>query len=152
MRKTRSNVTRGTPGLILLVFASLLLAATLVKTIRARQQPAKDEVHPLTGLGDQSYYSSLSGNDFYNPALVFDAAPKGLFRRTVVPVTRPDVRMIRHSLDASGKLVIYTESHIGTALTKSPHPSPTRWFLKSGDNRYVEFGDRKYYPAFKTKP
>jgi hypothetical protein len=137
--------------MILLVFASLLLAATLVKTIRARQAPIKDEAQPLTGLGDQSYYSSLSGNDFYNPSLVFDAAPKGLFRRTVVPVTRPDARMMRHGFDSTGKVVVYTESHIGAAAAKSPHPSPTRWFLKSGDNRYVEFGDRKYYPAFKAK-
>jgi hypothetical protein len=134
--------------MILLVFASLLLAATLVKTIRARQAPIKDEAQPLTGLGDQNYYASLSGNDFYNPALVFDAAPKGLFRRTVVPVTRPDARMERHSLDASGKLIVYTESHIGAAAL-SPHP--TRWFLKSGENRYVEFGERKYYPAFRAK-
>lgn len=150
MRKPRSNVTRGTPGLILLVFASLLLAATLVKTIRARQQRVKDEAQPLTGLGDQNYYGSLSDDDFYNPSLVFDAAPKGLFRRTVVPVTRPDARMQRHGLDSTGKLIVYTESHIGAAARKSS--TPTRWFLKSGDNRYVEFGERKYYPAFKAKP
>jgi hypothetical protein len=139
-------MTRGTPGLILLIFAALLMAAALVRLIEARTEPEPDVVQPLTGLGDSHYYTSLSDNDFYNAALVFDATRKGLFRRTVHPVHRVDARMVRHEVESTGQFVVYTELRLGNG-TKAK--GPTRWFLKAGPDHYVEFGERKYYPAYK---
>lgn len=144
MRKPQQNMRRGTPGLMLLGFAMLLLVAAVVHVVQFRQHPVQDEIHGLTGLGDGAHYASLSGNDFYNPALVFDAAPKGLYRRSVNAVVRPDARMLRHGVESTGHYIVYTESIHGKPV------SPARWFLKEGDNRYIEFGERNHWPAFEA--
>lgn len=144
MRRLNSNTPRGTPGLILLLFATVLLASSLVRFSQSHQAPVPDEAEPLTGLGDSHYYTTLSDNDFYQPALVFEKAPKGLFRRTVNPVARPDSRMLRHGVESTGQFIVYGE----TAPKKQVAP---RWFLKAGPGHYVEFGARKYWPEYKNK-
>jgi len=146
MPRSRSgNMTRGTPGLILLLFAALLLVAALVQVIQARHGPEPDTALPMTGSVDTHYYVGLSENDYFNPALVFDEAPKGLFRRTVNPVSRQDSRMIRCCLESTGQNVVYSEWH---SPSNQKATAPKRWYLKSAPGRYVEFGERKYWPAY----
>jgi hypothetical protein len=140
-------MTRGTPGLILLLFAALLLVAALVQVIQARHESDPDEAEPVSGLGDTHYYTGLSENDYYNAALLFDAAPKGLFRRTVKPVPRSDSRMIRCCLESSGQFIVYSEWHPASSPKAAGIP---RWYLKAGPDRYVEFGERKYFPAYQS--
>jgi hypothetical protein len=138
-------MTRGTPGLILLLFAALLLVAALVRIIQARHESEPDEAVPITSLGDTHYYTNLSENDYYNPALSFDAAPNGLFRRTVNPVARSDSRMIRCCLESTSQFIVYSEWHPASSQKAAGIP---RWYLKAGPGRYVEFGERKYWPAY----
>ena len=139
-------MTRGTPGMILLLFSALVMVAALVHLIQARNEAAPDEAQPLTGLGDTHYYTKLSENDYYSAALLFDAAPKGLFRRTVNPVARNDSRMLRCFLESTGQFVVYSEWHPPSSHKAT---APTRWYLKSGPGHYVEFGERKHWPIYK---
>ena len=102
-------------------------------------------IQPLTGLGDAAYYSNVSENDFYNPALVLAEFPRGIFRRTVNPVHRDDGKMRLVGKESSDKFYIYTDA--------KPKPGPNnvvtrRWYLKAADNRYVEFGERKFWPGY----
>ena len=104
------------------------------------------EARALSGIGDEAFYSGgLSENDFFDPALVFDDAPRGLYRRTVNPVHRDDAKMKRMGLERSGKHFVYTDfNSSGT----SGSGAPPRWYLKAGTNRYVEFGTRKFFESF----
>lgn len=140
-------MTRGTPGMILLLFSALLMVAALVHLIQARNEPTPDEARPLTGVGDTHYYANLSENDYYNPSLVFDAASKGLFRRTVNPVARNDARMLRCCVESTGQFVVYSEWHPPASHKAT---AARRWYLKAGPGRYVEFGERKHWPAYKS--
>ncbi len=91
-----------------------------------------------TGLGDRDYYSALSANDYYTPALVLPGHDKGLFRRTIKPATHADGRMERLTRDASGRVWVYRDS---------AHPEKAM-FLKAADDQYVEFGERKFWPEY----
>jgi len=131
--------------MILLVFAIALLLAAVATWGQLRRRAAVQTVQFITGLGDLKYYSKLSENDFYNPALVSADFPRGIFRRTVNPVHREDGKMRLQGLEKSGHLCIYTDA--------KPKPGPDgsvskRWYVKAADNRYIEFGERKFWPSY----
>ncbi len=131
--------------MILLVFALALLLATFGGWNHARQIAKGRTIQPLTGLGDAAYYTNISVNDFYNPALVFPEFPRGIFRRTVKPVHRDDAKMRLVGKEGSGKYFVYTDA--------KPKSGPDgalvrRWYLKATANSYVEFGERKFWPGY----
>lgn len=101
-----------------------------------------------TGLGDTQYYSDTSmigENDFFGPNLKFKGHEKGLFRRTFKPRTRRDEDMVKVDKESTGRFFVYTEAR----LPKSDGGATARrHYLKSGDDRYIEFGVRKYYPEY----
>jgi hypothetical protein len=141
----RANLERGTPGMIHLAFAVAMLLAAFGAWSQARQSMNSPAIQPLTGLGDAAYYSSISENDFYNPALIFPEFPRGIFRRTVKPVHRVDGKMRVVGKESSGKFSLYTDA--------KPKSGPDggllrRWYLKAADNQYVEFGERKFWPSY----
>src|SRR6187401_2111343 len=75
-----ANQSRGTPGLLLLIFACALLLTAAGARVWRRDAHGPTEVVARTGLGDAKYYTALSDNDFTQPALVFSQATDGLFR------------------------------------------------------------------------
>ena len=138
-----ANQTRGTPGLFLLIFACALLLTAAGGWEMRREARGPIAVIALTGVGDASFYTALSNDDFRNPALVFSHAPQGLFRRTEDPVHREDATMLRVETESTGRHTVYTE-----AVTEpgSPGEAPPRWYLKAGNDRYVEFGGESPNP------
>ena len=139
-----ANQTRGTPGMMLLGFAAVLL----VLALGVMRPHAPDEIQPATGLGDTDYYAApLSEDDFFHPALVFAAEPKGIFRRGVHPVQRDDASMNRVALDETGRHVVYTDAR---PKTDDRGKARTRWYLKTADHAYIEFGERKYFETFRA--
>lgn len=141
----RANLERGTPGMILLGFAVILILATFGAWGQSRRAVKSQSIQPLTGLGDAAFYSALSENDFYNPALISPDFSRGIFRRTVNPVHRDDSKMRLVAKDSSGKYSIYTDA--------KPKSGPDgvmlrRWYLKAADHHYVEFGERKFWPGY----
>lgn len=131
--------------MLLLAFALFLLLAAFGSWSKHRQTPLTRSIQPLTGLGDSAWYSNISDNDFYNPALIFSEFPRGIFRRTVNPVHRDDGKMRLIGKESSGKFSVYTDAK--PKLGSMGVPS-IRWYLKSAENRYVEFGERKFWPSF----
>lgn len=131
--------------MILLAFAVALLLAAFGAWSHSRQAAIIRVIVPLSGLGDAAYYTTISENDFYSPALVFPEIPRGIFRRTVKPMHREDGKMLFVAKESSGKFSVYTDA--------KPKPGPTggltrRWYLKTTDNHYVEFGERKFWPSY----
>ena len=74
----------------------------------------------------------------------FAGQDEGLFRRAEAAVEFDDGTMMKRGLDATGRHFIYQPESAGE---KGPLPV----YLKSGENRYVEFGARKFYPPFVPK-
>jgi len=108
------------------------------------------KIEHLSGLGDVSYYSTFSKDDFNQSTLFFAQKPKGCFRRSDEPEARADGSMQRFTLENSGKYIVYTEAH---SKNDEEGRKVTRYFLKAGEGLYVEFGDRNHWPAFeKGKP
>ncbi len=101
-----------------------------------------------TALGDTQYYSDtamLGGNDFFGANLKFEGQPKGLYRRTFKPRIRRDEDMLKVDRESTGRYYVYTEAR---PPRSNDAPAPTRHYLKSGDDRYIEFGARKYYAEY----
>lgn len=132
-----ANQTRGTPGLFLLVFGCALLLTAAGGWALRREARGQTAAVALTGVGDASFYTALSEDDFHHPALVFSHAPQGLFRRTADPVRREDARMLRVDTESTGRHTVYTD---GGHEPGSQGESAPRWFLKAGHGLYVEFG------------
>ncbi|HEY2573985.1 MAG TPA: hypothetical protein VGH65_07945 [Verrucomicrobiaceae bacterium] len=135
-----ANQSRGTPGLLLLVFACALLLTAAGAWEWRRQVPGPTGVVALSGVGDANFYTALSENDFARPALVFSQAPEGLFRLTVEPEHHDDTGMRRVEIEHSGRFVVYTEAHPSAAPEGA---QSRRWFLKAAGNQYVGFGAKK---------
>lgn len=132
-----ANVQRSTPGRFIVVWA-LLMTVVLLFAWRVHLHRAEYYWNEYpTALGDRDYYTKLSDNDFYSPALKFPGHEKGLFRRTYKPVSRNDGRMQRSARDASNRVFVYTDAK-----------KPGRVFLKVADDRYIEFGERKFWPEY----
>jgi len=132
-----ANQTRGRPGLFLLIFACALLLAAAGGWELRREARGLTTAAALTGVGDASFYTSLSEDDFHNAALVFSHAPQGLFRRTPDPLHRDDARMLRVETESTGRLSVYTDSRPEAGSQGDATP---RWYLKAGNDLYVEFG------------
>jgi hypothetical protein len=131
------NVQRSTPGRFLLMWAVLMTALLLFAW---RVHLHRDEYfwneYP-TALGDRNLYTSLSSNDFYRPALLLKGESQGHFRRMVKPVSRDDAKMRKVGRDASNRVFVYSDSK-----------QPKRLFLKVAEDRYIEFGERKFWPEY----
>jgi hypothetical protein len=140
-----ANRTRGTPGMILLGYA-LICSAVALDAAHLARRGAHPEARALSGLGDTDFYDGkLTENDFFNPALVFAEAPRGLHRRSVNPLHRDDAKMRPVSFDQTGRCIVYTDARPKAGQDGQPR---ARWYLKAGDNRYVEFGERKFFEVF----
>jgi hypothetical protein len=139
-----ANEPRDTPGRLLLGWA-LLMSALVVLAWRIHLHPADYEwAEYPTALGDTQYYTALGKDDRYEPNLRFPSQEKGVFRRADDPVELEDAAMLKIARDATGKLFVYQPA---AASAEAPLPV----YLKSGENRYIEFGGRKFYPAFVPK-
>lgn len=133
-----SNLQRSTPGRLLVLWAALM-TGVLVYSWRVHLNRADyDWYSNPTALGDAEYYTALSANDFYTPCLKFSGHEEGLFRRTVKPVAREDARMTKLGRDETNRFFVYT-------LAKKAG----RFFVKTADDRYVEFGARKFWPEYR---
>lgn len=132
-----ANQTRDRPGLFLLIFACALLLTAVGGWQLHRDARGLTKATALTGAGDARFYTSLSEDDFHNAALVFSHAPQGLVRRTVEPLHREDATMFRVETESTGRLAVYTDSRPEPDLQGD---APPRWYLKAGNDLYVEFG------------
>jgi hypothetical protein len=141
-----SNIQRGTPGRLLLLWAALMPAVVLFAWQVKANRKQFDWIEYPTGLGDQQYYISFGNNDFYEPNLHIhgqgQAPADGLYRRMVNPVERSDEAMQKLAKEQEGRCFIYAEGDGRPAK---------RLFVKSGEDRYIEFGQRKFWPEFKPK-
>lgn len=140
-----ANEIRDTPGRLLLGWA-VLLTSLVILSWRIHLRPADYEwTEYPTALGDTRYYNTALGkDDRYEPNLRFAGQDEGLFRRVEEAVEMDDATMMKLGLDATGRHFIYQPEGAGE---KGPLPV----YLKSGENRYVEFGARKFYPPFVPK-
>ena len=131
------NIQRSTPGRFIIIWAILLTAALLFSWRVHLHRNEYDWNEFPTALGDRDYYTQLSDNDFYTPALRFKGHDQGLFRRASKPVSRNDAKMLRGARDASNRVFIYQDPR---------HPG--NFYLKAADDRYIEFGERKFWPEY----
>ncbi len=138
------NEIRDTPGRLLLGWA-LLLTSLVILAWRIHLHPADYEwTEYPTALGDTKYYTSIGKEDRYEPNLRFTDQDQGVYRRATDPVEFDDSTMLKLALDASGRHFIYQPA----AASKDAKASV---YLKSGENRYIEFGARKFYPPYEPK-
>ncbi len=139
-----ANEIRDTPGRLLLGWA-LLLTCLVILSWRIHLRPADYEwTEYPTALGDTKYYTTLGKDDRYEPNLRYAGQDAGLFRRAEEPVEFDDATMLKRALEVTGQHFIYQPGSTGE---KAPLPV----YLKSGENRYVEFGERKFYVPFVPK-
>lgn len=141
-----ANEIRDTPGRLLLGWA-VLMAALVVLAWRIHLHRADyDWTEYPTALGDTQYYTTFGKDDRYEPNLRYAGQDEGLFRRALEAVEMEDAEMIKIARDASGRHFVYQP-----ASTREAAPLPLPVYLKSGENRYVEFGARKFYPPYEPK-
>jgi hypothetical protein len=142
-----SNVIRDTPGRLLmawaLLFSSLVLLSWRVHVHRSEY----DWLEYPTALGDRAYYGTAVGdglgpNDFFEANLKFEVSGTDfeLFRRLHQPTRRRDVSMRKVARENTGRFYVYTDGALDEDGTK--------FFLKAGEDRYVTFGKRVFYPTF----
>ena len=143
----------------MLLLCSVLMLSLVVFAWRVHLGRGQfDWVEYPTALGDNRYYSDASmigENDFFDANLKFDGHEKGVFRRTFKPRTRKDEDMRKVAMESTGRYFVYTEARQPKAAEEKSGPAAARHYLKSGENRYIEFGARKYYhddPAFPLVP
>ena len=140
-----ANEIRDTPGRLLLGWA-LLFSTLVLLSWRIHLRPADYEwTEYPTALGDTHYYRALGQDDRYEPTLRFAGQNEGLFRRAEEAVAFDDATMMKRALDVTGQHFIYQPDAPGGKT------APLPVYLKSGENRYVEFGARKFYPPFVPK-
>lgn len=154
MLAMNGNELRDTPGRVLLIW-SVAFLPLVVFAWRVHLGPGQfDWTEYPTGLGDDRLYSDvrmIGENDFFSPSLKFSGHTKGLYRRTFKPRSRRDADMMKVAMNSTGEFFVYAEARGAKAQGKTE-----RFFLKSGPDRYIEFGERKYYPPdtgeFSTPP
>ncbi|MCB1278347.1 hypothetical protein [Prosthecobacter sp.] len=139
-----ANEIRDTPGRLLLGWAVLLISLVLLAwRIHVRPTDYEWTEYP-TALGDTQYYTALGKDDRYEPNLSFPGQEKGVYRRSTDPVTLDDATMLKIAQDKTGRHFVYQPAAAGDG-------SGLPVYLKSGENRYVEFGARKFYPPYEPK-
>lgn len=135
------NEFRDTSGRLLLAWAvfmtSLVILAWRVHLNRSDYEWTE---YP-TALGDTRHYVALGREDRYEPNLRFAGQQQGLYRRVDEAVVIDDATMLKLGLEDSGRYLVYQR-----AADFGDPKAPV--FLKCGENRYVEFGTRKFYPAY----
>lgn len=142
-----TNQYRDTPGRLLLGWA-FLLTTLLILSWRIHLRPdAYDWIEYPTALGDTRYYTTLGKDDRYEPNLLFSELKKGLYRRSTEAAAFDDASMLKLALDHTGRYHVYQR-----ADDFGDMQSPV--YLKSAENRYIEFGVRKFYPPYvpRTSP
>lgn len=138
------NQTRGTPGIILCLFTTAVVLSTLAAWENRLRKAEKSNIEQLSALGDHAFYAITGDEDLNAPHLVFPQQPRGIFRRGSSPVPRDDGRMLRVAVEKSGRWNVYSD---GDPMDK-PDMGRQRFFLKSGDGEYFEFGERNHWPEF----
>ncbi|WP_395736503.1 hypothetical protein [Prosthecobacter sp.] len=139
-----ANQIRDTPGRLLLGWALLLSCLVILSwRIHLRSEDYEWTEYP-TALGDTRYYTTLGKDDRYEPNLRYPGQEQGLFRRAEDAVAFDDATMLKRALDLTGRHFIYQPE---VARGKGPLPV----YLKTAENRYIEFGARKFYPPFVPK-
>jgi hypothetical protein len=133
------NLQRSTPGRLLVLWAALMTGVLIFSWRVHLDRADYDWCDYPTALGDRDYYKALSDNDFYTPSLKFSGHSEGLCRRTVKPVASEDSRMTKLARDATNRVFVYVDAR-----------KPGRFFVKTGEDRYVEFGARKFWPEYKA--
>lgn len=140
-----TNELRDTPGRLLLGWA-VLLAALVILAWRIHFHPTDYEwTEYPTALGDTECYTALGpGDDRYEPNLKLPGQTSGLHRRSESPVVFDDAIMFKLDRDSSNRHFIYKP------VTAAQDLAPPV-YLKSADNRYVEFGAKRFYPPYDPK-
>jgi hypothetical protein len=139
------NERRGTPGRLLTAWAYLLVLCVLfawrVKFHRFTDPPENGYEVPLypTALGDTRYYQPKDLADFFAPNIACPGVPQGLYRIKHQPVKRDDARMVKVDLYAGGPGPVLYRDAPNRVVKKDQPPKPTRYYLKAGENRYIEF-------------
>lgn len=136
-----ANEYRDSAGRLLLGWA-MLLTSLVILSWRIHLHPEEyDWLEYPTALGDTRCYTALGKDDRYEPNLRFIGHESGLYRRALDPQVFNDATMLKTALDATGRHHVYQRAaDFGDA--QAP------FYLKSGENRYIEFGQRKHYPPF----
>ena len=146
--ESRGNQMRDTPGRLLLGWAMLFSSLVLLAWKIHVHRPDYDWLEYPTALGDTRYYlathtgQGLGDNDFFEANLRFRLQDRdyALYRRLHRPTARRDVAMRKVALEAAGRYYVYRDNN---AAAESP-----RFYLKAGEDRFVEFGERLFYPTF----
>jgi len=136
-----ANEIRDTPGRLLLGWA-LLLTTLVILAWRIHLHPADYEwVEYPTALGDRKYYTSPGNEDRYEPNLRFKGHESGLYCRSEASVEFDDAVMMKYAQESSGNHYVYQPA---TADLSGKPPV----YLKTGENRYLEFGAKKFYRPY----
>jgi len=146
------NVMRDTPGRLLLVWAFLFTFLVLLSWRIHVHRADYDWLEYPTALGDTGYYplakgSGLGDDDLFEGNLKFtlEGKPYTLFRRLVEPTRRKDVRMRKVARDESGRFYVYTDEVANADARGVVKP---RFYLKAGEDSYIEFGEKIFFPTF----
>ena len=136
-----ANEIRDTPGRLLLGWAVLLTSLVILSWRIHLNRAAYDWTEYPTALGDTKYYSAIGAEDRYEPNLRFPGENKSLYRRMAEPVEFDDATMLKLALDSTGGHFVYQR-----AADFGDRKAAV--YLKAAENRYIEFGARKFYPPF----
>lgn len=146
-REAGANVIRDTPGRLLMAWALLFSSLVLLSWRIHVHQAEYDWLEFPTALGDNSYYGlatrmGLGANDFFEGNLKFSLGGEQmvLFRQLHEPTRRKDVSMRKVAREATGRFFVYTDAVAGEV--------GLRFYLKSGEDQYIAFGKRLFYPTF----
>jgi hypothetical protein len=138
------NQTRGTAGIFLCLFTALVFCS-VVTAWQQRIMHGSPGLHEnVTALGDHSWYKIKSDNDLHQPLLIFPQQQRGIYRRSDAPVNKDDSQMKKVAIEKGGRWSIYVPS----SGLEDGHEEPPRYYLKSGENEYLEFGARNHWPEF----
>ena len=117
--------------------------------VSVRVQDSYEVPNFPTALGDTRYYKPQGMGDFFAPNVVCINQPKGMFRRMHQPVHRDDARMMKVDPEASGEgPCVYFDSK--PRLSREGTRLPSRYYLKTGENLYLEFGAQCFWPAYEA--
>ena len=137
-----ANELRDTPGRLLLGWA-VLFSALVLLAWRIHLHPADYEwTEYPTALGDEAWYTQIGPeDDRYEPNLKFEGLRGGLFRHIEDTVTMDDAVMFKLARESTGRFFVYKPV---TAARDAEPPL----YLKAGENRYVEFGAKRFYKPY----
>ncbi|WP_395752844.1 hypothetical protein [Prosthecobacter sp.] len=146
-----ANEIRDTPGRLLLGWALLFTSLVILSWRIHLHRADYDWTEYPTALGDSQYYTTFGKDDRYEPNLRFPGQEEGLFLRGEKAVTFDDATMLKRARDSTGRHFIYQPAPPAPGKTGDKTPLPLPVYLKIGENLYVEFGARKFYPPFVPK-